>query len=204
MLPSILNEPLAESSVEGLVLRTRNQARFFDHVFVGAYRQIPHTKLVYTIFVLLKGCRTAAAMLRELPAIFSYRKKVTNRLMRAVYAIEFFIVLAGSFQLWSQAGGQYHLDLMPWWWKFGFPVALSFSVVRLSAAQTRKRTLLWLGAILLVALAAGLVTYYYHLNEPVDNGDDADPTLTATLTWRAPVESCSSIDPSSCSAPFPA
>ena len=46
-----LRKPFAEGRVQRLVLRARNLPGPFDQVFVGAERDVFHTKLVYTAFV---------------------------------------------------------------------------------------------------------------------------------------------------------
>lgn len=125
-----------------------------------------------------------------------------TRLLRAAYGIEFFIVIMASFDFWSQVGGQSHLDLMPWWWKFGFSAAFAGSIVKLSAAVSRRGALIWLFTALLIVLGAGMITYWYHLNEPIDKGDE-ETKFTAKLSWRAPVVSCNKTVPSSCIAPRP-
>jgi len=108
------------------------------------------------------------------------------RLLRAFLIFEFLIAIKAIFTFWSQVGGQYHLDLMFWPWKFGVSVAAALCVTGMTAglarsggAMTRK---VWvLGALLIVTIAiAGCVTYYYHLNEPADEEetDDTAPTVT--------------------------
>lgn len=113
-----------------------------------------------------------------------------RQLLRAVYGIEFLVALFASFEVWSQVGGQSHLDLMAWWWKLGLSFAMASAVVKLTAVSARqeklvtKATAFWAFAVLLLLLTAGLVTYYYHQHEP---GDDAasDPALTAAITQGA-------------------
>jgi hypothetical protein len=106
------------------------------------------------------------------------------RLLRAAYGIEFLVALFATFEFWSQVGGQTHLDLMAWWWKFGLSLALAAAVVKLTAVSARqerlvsKATAFWALVVLLLLLTGGFVTYYYHQHEPRDEGD-ADPTLTA-------------------------
>lgn len=69
--------------------------------------------------------------------------------------------------------GQYHLDLMAWFWKLGFVVAASgLTVIMALAGGTRA---LPAGALLLaVLIGAGWVTYYHHLNEPTDEDETTD------------------------------
>ena len=95
------------------------------------------------------------------------------RLLRAAYGIEFLIALVATLDFWAQVGGQGHLDLMAWWWKFSLSIATAAVVVKLTAVSARPagwRTLAsfgWLMAVIgLMALGAA-VTYYYHLHETV-------------------------------------
>ena len=45
-----------------------------------------------------------------------------NSVLRPLLILEFLIAIEAIFTLWSQVGGQYHLDLMYWPWKFGLSV----------------------------------------------------------------------------------
>ncbi len=82
---------------------------------------------------------------------------------------------------WSQAGGQYHLDLMFWPWKFALPLIGAALVVAITShlangAGWRSPKVLLLGVSLAaVMLIGGIVTYYYHVNEPADDDDDDQP-----------------------------
>lgn len=107
-----------------------------------------------------------------------------NSLLRAFLILEFLVALIAVFTVWSQVGGQYHLDLMFWPWKLG--VGLSAAALIVGITFDRKRTRLYGGLLILVAITAGLVTYYYHQNEPDDEDDNGDqPTkITRTLTRR--------------------
>jgi len=41
-------------------------------------------------------------------------------ILRLAYATQFLIALIAVFVLWSEVGGQVHLDLMPWYFKLAF------------------------------------------------------------------------------------
>jgi hypothetical protein len=94
--------------------------------------------------------------------------------------VEFLVALIGVFTVWSQAGGQNHLDLMPWHWKLGLSCGMAFAVVRATAGAIRwekawnAATWRWLAALLALMLLAGTVTYYYHLHEPADEDPDVE------------------------------
>jgi len=104
---------------------------------------------------------------------------------RLFYAIEFLIALIATYTVWSQVGGQGHLDLMAWYWKLGLGTAISFAAVKATAAAVNGnrvwngRTLRWISIILALGLACGAVTYYYHLTEPPpDDEEDTTPAQT--------------------------
>jgi hypothetical protein len=94
-----------------------------------------------------------------------------QRHWRAVYALEFFVALPAIYTVWSQVGGQGHLDQMDWRWKLGIGVALAYASVKATAAAVagerawNARALRWISIVLALAAAAVVVTYYYHLYE---------------------------------------
>lgn len=100
-----------------------------------------------------------------------------KRLFRFAYAIEFPVVLMAVLTLWSQIAGQGHLDLMPWYWKLALGIGTALAAVRTTMAAMEheqawnSRTLKWIGITLALLLVCGVVTYYYHLNEPQDEQD---------------------------------
>jgi hypothetical protein len=104
--------------------------------------------------------------------------------LRLAYALEFLIALIAIISLWSEVGGGGHLDLMPWYTKLGCIVGLAWCCVRFTASLVEQqrvwtgRTIGWLVGILLVCLLMGGITYYYHLHEEQDDGDQ-DTTATA-------------------------
>ncbi len=108
-------------------------------------------------------------------------------LARTLYVIEFLIALIAVFTLWSQVGGQGHLDLMPWHLKFSLSVALAAATVQTTSAAAsgdrawNRRAVLWFVVVVLLAVLAGLITYYYHVTEP---GDDEETPQVALLSRR--------------------
>ena len=107
---------------------------------------------------------------------------------RLFYAIEFLIALIATYTVWSQVGGQGHLDMMAWYWKMGLGVGIAFATVKATAAAVggartwNGRTLRWVSIILALAMACGAVTYYYHLTEPPDEDEeDTAPTAQTAL-----------------------
>jgi hypothetical protein len=103
-----------------------------------------------------------------------------NRLLRPLLIVEFLIAIQSVFAFWSQVGGQYHLDLMFWPWKFGLSIAAASLIVAITANLVKhdgaitRLTLTFCSFLIVVIVVAGMVTYYYHLNEPVDQDDPAE------------------------------
>jgi hypothetical protein len=104
--------------------------------------------------------------------------------LRLAYSLEFLIALIAIISLWSEVGGEGHLDLMPWYTKLGCILGLAWCFVRFSASLVEQqrvwtgRTIRWFVGILLFCLLMGGITYYYHLHEEQDDGDD-DTTAAA-------------------------
>lgn len=102
-----------------------------------------------------------------------------SRFLRIAYAVQFVFTLVATFDVWAQVGGQGHLDLMPWYWKLVLAGGLSLATVKATAAAVRwdrfwnRRTSAWLAAALILSVVMGLLTYYEHLHEPPDEGDEA-------------------------------
>ena len=103
-------------------------------------------------------------------------------LLRAFLIFEFLVAIDAVFTFWSQVGGQYHLDLMFWPWKFGVSIVAAWLITGITAALVGSggavtRRIRVLGSLLVAIVAvAGLVTYYYHLHEPSDEDDSGDQT----------------------------
>jgi hypothetical protein len=106
------------------------------------------------------------------------------KILRILYVAELLLALIAVYTVWSQVGGQGHLDQMPWYLKLSIGMLLSYSVVRATAAGVSEdrawntRTLRWTGIVALLAVMAGFVTYCIHLYEPEDE-DTTDQTTTS-------------------------
>ena len=109
-------------------------------------------------------------------------------LLRLAYTTQFLIALIAIFVLWSQVGGQSHLDLVPWYLKLLLGAGGAFSIVKATAASVsveqawNGRSLRWLGVTMALLICCGLVSYYAHLNE--DTGDEDQPQ-TSSLSSAA-------------------
>jgi hypothetical protein len=90
-------------------------------------------------------------------------------ILRLAYTTLFLIALLATFELWSQVGGQSHLDLMPWYLKLILGAGAAFSVVKAAAAAVagdrawNRQTLRWAGILLVLLIGCGLASYYAHL-----------------------------------------
>jgi nitrogen fixation-related uncharacterized protein len=108
-------------------------------------------------------------------------------LFRILLGIEYLIAVAVLIAFWSHAGGQYHLDLMFWPWKLAIPPMGAALIVAMTSelAEGRSwrssRILLLAAGLALLMFLAGIVTYYYHVNEPGDQ-DDSDQPAQITRT----------------------
>ncbi len=108
-------------------------------------------------------------------------------MLRLFYALEFLVALIATYTVWSQVGGQGHLDMMAWYWKLFLGGGIAFAIVKASAAAKgnkrtwNSRTLKWVSIILALSLACGAVTYYYHLTEPPpDEEEDSGASTSQT------------------------
>ena len=94
--------------------------------------------------------------------------------------VEFLVALVAIFEVWSQVGGQGHLDLMPWYTKLSLDVGLAIVTVAgtVSAVSHERawnaKTLASLALALLIIGGMAGATYYYHLheNDETDSGDE--------------------------------
>lgn len=91
---------------------------------------------------------------------------------------EFLLALQVVFTFWSQVGGQYHLDLMFWPWKFGLSLLAATLIVAITVQLTRaegpsrRRVIALCSLLIATILMASAVTFYYHVNEPTDEDQD--------------------------------
>jgi hypothetical protein len=104
---------------------------------------------------------------------------------RFALVCEFLLANIAVFTLWSQVGGQGHLDLLGWYWKLLLGAGLSGAIVGLTRSLMRADKLLGRGtlawSLLTLALAAAIaaVTIYCHLQEA--NEESGEPGSTASL-----------------------
>jgi hypothetical protein len=109
---------------------------------------------------------------------------------RLAYAVEFLVALVAILNVWSEIGGQGHLDLMPWHIKLVCILGLAWCCVRFTASIVEQskvwtgRTVAWFAGILLFGVAMGAITYYYHLHE--EPQDDDEDTTAASVRITKP------------------
>ena len=112
--------------------------------------------------------------------------------LRLAYVAQFLLALIAVWTLWSQVGGQSHLDLMPWYSKLALSVTLSWVVVMGTMAAVsdprawNRKVIAYLVIGLCLAAGMAALTYFYHSHE--DEGVDEDAPTTATLLPATPVE----------------
>jgi hypothetical protein len=107
--------------------------------------------------------------------------------LRLAYTFEFLLAINVALALWSQVGGQGHLDLLPWYAKLVLVTALAWCVVGFTASMVEQprawtgRTVRWFSGMLLVVIAMGLITFYYHLHEVPDETDTGDASTSVSI-----------------------
>jgi hypothetical protein len=101
--------------------------------------------------------------------------------------LEFLIAQLAILEVWSQVGGQNHLDLMPWYTKLSLTMGLALVTVAgtVSAVSHERawnaKTIACLALGLMLAGAMGGATLYYHLHES-DETESSD-TPPAISRW---------------------
>jgi hypothetical protein len=99
-------------------------------------------------------------------------------ILRLAYTTQFLIALIAVFVLWSQIGGQGHVDLIPWYIKLGLGAGSAFAIVKATVAAVSREpawnggTLKWFGIMLALLIGCGLVTYYVHIYDESDEDQD--------------------------------
>jgi hypothetical protein len=63
----------------------------------------------------------------------SVDQMMRKRLLRPFLIIEYLIAVQVLFTLWSEVGGQYHLDLMFWPWKLVLVLVAATLIVAMTA-----------------------------------------------------------------------
>ena len=66
------------------------------------------------------------------------RRTLRMPILRLAYTTQFLIALIAVFFLWSEIGGQGHLDLMPWYLKLGLGTGVAYAAVKATAAAVAQ------------------------------------------------------------------
>ena len=104
--------------------------------------------------------------------------RMPPHLPRMIYVAGFLLAVIAISVLWSQVGGQGHLELMPWYWKLVLIGGLGLATVRasVSAAMHERAwnngTLVWVLVAILLMGAMAAATYYAHTNEDEEDSED--------------------------------
>lgn len=109
--------------------------------------------------------------------------------LRLAYMVEFLLALLAVTELWSQVGGQNHLDDMIWYAKLVLTVGLALAITMGTAAavsheriwNAKTLTCLLLALVIIGGMAAA--TYYVHVHENDDSGSSGDDSV-ARLAGR--------------------
>lgn len=105
--------------------------------------------------------------------------------LRLGYAFEFWLALLVIFTVWSQVGGQGHLDLIAWYIKLACSLTLAWSAVRMTGGMVEnarawnRATLRWFFAVAAISALIVGITYWYHLHEVPDEPDADENSATA-------------------------
>jgi Na+/glutamate symporter len=107
--------------------------------------------------------------------------------LRLAYTTQFLIALIAIFVLWSQVGGQSHLDLMPWYLKLGLGAGAAFATVKATAAAVGQDktwnagSLKWFGIVIALLIGCGLASYYVHVYGESDEEDQQDSQTSSSI-----------------------
>lgn len=110
-------------------------------------------------------------------------------ILRLAYITLFLVALFTVFTLWSQVGGQGHLDLIPWYVKLILGMGAAYSVVQTAAAAVagkrgwNTQSVRWFGLTLATLFLCGLASFYAHTNLE-DTGEEDDTTDDASIVGQ--------------------
>jgi hypothetical protein len=126
-------------------------------------------------------------------------------ILRLAYVTQFLIALIAVFTLWSEVGGQGHLDLMPWYAKAVLGAGAAFATVRATQCAVsekqawNRRTRKWCAVLLALLVACGLATYYCHVYLETDEDDQGgDNSAQVGQAIRLPSDAFAASSSSRC------
>jgi hypothetical protein len=117
-------------------------------------------------------------------------------IFRLAYIALFLLALIAVFTLWSQVGGQAHLDLVPWSVKLGLGSAAALGITRasMSAVQGEHgwngQSVKWTGLTLAALFLCGMASLYAHnnLEETGDDSGEGDATVSSAAQHHVTLE----------------
>lgn len=110
-------------------------------------------------------------------------------ILRLAFTTLFLIALLAVFEVWSQVGGQSHLDLMPWYVKLVLGGGTAFATVKAAAAAVSEerawngKTLRWAGIVLALLVGCGLASYYVHLYLEEQQDEEQESLVLGPRMW---------------------
>lgn len=108
-------------------------------------------------------------------------------ILRLAYTTQFLIALIAIFVLWSQVGGQGHVDLIPWYIKLALGSGAAYAIVKATISAVSREpawnggTLKWFGILIALLIGCGLVTYYVHVYDETDEDQDQQDDTVSML-----------------------
>ena len=112
-------------------------------------------------------------------------------ILRLAYVSQFLIAVIAVFTLWSEVGGQSHLDLMPWYLKLGLGAGAALAAVNATKAAVdsprgwNSASLKWFGIALALLIGCGLASYYFHVYGESDE-EQEDESVTSQARFAGP------------------
>src|SRR5690349_15507827 len=113
--------------------------------------------------------------------------------LRLAYSTQFMIAVIAVFVLWSQVGGQSHLDLMPWYLKLGLGGGAAIAAVRTTMCAVsgpsawNGGTVKWFGIMVALLIGCGLATYYVHTYGETDEDQEEETVTSQLVQWYGPL-----------------
>ena len=117
---------------------------------------------------------------------------LTMQSLRLAYIAIFLLSLIAVFTLWSQVGGQGHLDLVPWSVKLALGAGAAYAITRASSSAVKgehgwnSQSVKWAGLALATLFLCGMASFYAHnnLEDTGDEEDQSDATVSSAVAIR--------------------
>lgn len=112
-------------------------------------------------------------------------------LLKLAFVVEYLIALQTILLVWTQVGGQGHMDLLPWYLKLSCIALTAWCLVEFTAALVRepqgwsRSARRWFIVVVLLSVAMASITFYYHLHEIPDE-PDTDQTSAKSVRNSGP------------------